>query len=252
MKPVGIGTQKLEQELLELHPEMPVLRMDADTVTASNSHEVILQRFQTENIPVLIGTQMVTKGLNFENVVLVGVVDADMSLYVSSYRAAETTFSMLTQVIGRSGRGEYAGKAMIQTMTPEHTVIQLAASQDYDRFYELELSMRRLQHCPPFADLFTILFTGQFESAVVAGAYGFKSELESLCRTETYAGLNIQILGPVPAAVAKINQMFRYRLTVRCRNCRTIRLLLSQQLKEFAKNKKYKGVSAIADMNSYE
>lgn len=252
MKPVGTGTQKVEQELKELHPEMPVLRMDADTVTASNNHEAILRRFQEEKIPVLIGTQMVTKGLNFEQVVLVGVVDADMSLYVNHYRAAETTFSMLTQVIGRSGRGSHPGKAMIQTMTPEHTVIQLAARQDYDQFFNLELSMRQLQQCPPFADLFTVMFSAPIERGVVAAAYEFKAQLELACRSPEYQGLKLQVLGPSPAAVAMINCIFRYRLTLRCENSRTVRLLLSYLLKEFAKNKKNKGISAWVDVNSYE
>lgn len=252
MKQVGIGTQKVEQELKELHPEMPVLRMDADTVTASNNHEAILRRFQEEKIPVLIGTQMVTKGLNFEQVVLVGVVDADMSLYVNHYRAAETTFSMLTQVIGRSGRGSHPGKAIIQTMTPEHTVIQLAAQQDYDRFFELELSMRKLQQCPPFADLFTVLFSGPMEQMVIAGAYDFKARIEAACRMPEYQNLKLQVLGPSPAAVAMINCIFRYRLTIRCENTRSVRLLLGHLLKEFSKNKKNKGISAWVDINSYE
>lgn len=252
MKIVGTGTQKIEQELLEHDPQLPLLRMDADTISASNSHEAILERFRRENIPVLIGTQMVTKGLNFEQVVLVGVVDADMSLYLNHYRAAETTFSMLTQVIGRSGRGQHAGKAIIQTMTPEHSVIQLAAQQDYDRFYELELTMRQLQGCPPFTDLFTITFAGPMESNVSASAFWCKAQLETRLAAPEYAGLQLQLLGPSPAAVAKVNNTFRYRMTLRCENSRTIRLLLSQLLKDFAKERKNKGVFAFADINSYE
>ena len=119
MKRVGFGTQKVEQELAERFPGVQVLRMDADTITASNNHETILTKFQEEKIPILLGTQMVTKGLNFETVTLVGVLDADMSLYVDNFRAAETTFSMLTQVVGRAGRGQLGGRAIIQTMTPE-------------------------------------------------------------------------------------------------------------------------------------
>lgn len=252
MKIVGTGTQKVEQELLEYDPALPLVRMDADTISASNSHEAILERFRRENIPVLIGTQMVTKGLNFENVVLVGVVDADMSLYLNHYRAAETTFSMLTQVIGRSGRGRHAGKAIIQTMTPAHSVIQLAARQDYDSFYELELTMRQLQNCPPFADLFTITFAGTVESNVSASAFWYREQLEQRLAGPEYASLRVQLLGPSPAAVAKVNNTFRYRMTLRCENSRAIRLLLSQMLKDFAREKKTKGVFAFADINSYE
>ena len=124
LKPVGAGTQKIEEELHYFFPDTAVLRMDADTVTASNNHEAILSRFQRGRIPILLGTQMVAKGLDFENVTLVGVVDADMSLYVDNFRAAETTFSLITQVVGRAGRGAASGTALIQTMTPEHPVLQ--------------------------------------------------------------------------------------------------------------------------------
>lgn len=251
-KIIGSGTQRVEQEVMRCLPGASVLRMDADTVTAANSHEVILEQFKKENIPVLVGTQMVTKGLNFENVVLVGVVDADMSLYVNHYRASETTFSTLTQVIGRSGRGVYAGKAIIQTMTPEHTVIQLAAKQDYDTFYELEIGMRQMQMCPPFADLITIIFSGYLESAVVAASYEFREKAEATFCLPEYAALHIQILGPSPANVTKINNLFRYRLNFRCENNRITRLLVGSLMKSFAKNNKYKGISVYADVNSYE
>ena len=160
MKAVGSGTQKVEQELKALFPDTAVLRMDADTVAASGGHEAMLRRFRDEQIPILLGTQMVAKGLDFPSVTLVGVLDADMSLYVDNFRAAETTFSLITQVVGRSGRGADSGCAMIQTMTPEHPVLQLAARQDYDAFYDMELQMRKLRSCPPFSDLFTITVAG--------------------------------------------------------------------------------------------
>ena len=252
MKTVGTGTQKVEQEIRQLFPEIEVLRMDADTVSASNSHEAILNRFQKEKIPVLIGTQMVTKGLNFENVTLVGVVDADMSLYVNHFRAAETTFSMLTQVIGRSGRGEMAGRAMIQTMTPEHTVISLAAQQDYDAFFDLEITMRQMHRCPPFGDLFSIHFSGPFEMQTQASAYWFRQQLEAAIGQSEFANAGYQVLGPSPAAVAKVNNTFRYGLTLRCANSRNLRLLLAQLLKRFSKEKYNKGITAFADINSYE
>ncbi len=252
LKTVGFGTQKIELELNELFPDAPVLRMDADTISASNSHEAILQRFKEEKIPILIGTQMVTKGLNFENVTLVGVVDADTSLYVDHYRAAETTFSMLTQVIGRSGRGEKPGKAMIQTMTPEHTVIQQAAMQDYDSFYDLEITLRYLQKAPPYRDVFTVLFVGIIENQVLECAGYFRDLLVKTLQSPTYADLPMTVMGPSPAAVSKVNNSYRYRLTLHCTNQKPVRLLLRQLLQVFAKEKKCKGVTALADINAYE
>ena len=152
MKRMGTGTQKVQQELQNLFGDIRIERMDADTVNAANTHQQILDRFRDEKIPVLIGTQMVAKGLNLPDVTLVGVLDADLSLYSDSYRAAETTFNMLTQVVGRAGRGDTEGTAMIQTMAPTHRVITMAAKQDYESFYQMEMELRRVQSCPPFGD----------------------------------------------------------------------------------------------------
>lgn len=252
MKTVGTGTQRLQQELLDLFPDLEILRMDADTVSVSNSHEMILRRFEEEQVPVLIGTQMVTKGLNFENVTLVGVIDADMSLYTDHYRAAETTFSMLTQVIGRSGRGSQSGRAIIQTMTPEHSVIRLAAQQDYDQFFDLEITLRSLQKAPPFLDVFSILFVGLFESQTLAAASSFRQKLQMALCSPAYQDLSYEILGPSPAAIYKLNNSYRFRIMLHCANQRKLRQLLSYLLQEFAKDKISKGVSAFVDVNSYE
>lgn len=252
LKTVGTGTQKIEQELHELFPGTEILRMDADTVSASNTHDLMLTRFEKENIPILIGTQMVTKGLNFENVTLVGILDADSSLYVDHYRAAETTFSMLTQVIGRAGRGEKSGRAIIQSMTPEHSVIQLAARQDYAAFYDLEITLRNIQKAPPYADVFSVMFIGAFEAQTIAAAGMFRQMLERSLQAPDYAALRAYILGPAPAAISKINNAFRYRITLHCQNKRDIRQLLSHLLQVFAKNRISKGVSAFVDINAYE
>ena len=158
MKHIGFGTQKVEEELTRLFPGTELLRMDADTT--AGGHEEILQTFERERVPILLGTQMVAKGLDFENVTLVGVLSADISLYVDNYRAAERTFSLLTQVVGRAGRGGKTGRAVIQTYTPGNDVIRCAARQDYDAFYESEIRMRRLRRYPPFADLFTVTVSG--------------------------------------------------------------------------------------------
>lgn len=249
LKMVGFGTQRVEAELKELLPGKEILRMDADTVTASNSHEVILNRFRDENIPVLIGTQMVTKGLNFENVTLVGVLDADAALYVDNFRAAETAFSMITQVAGRSGRGREDGLALIQTMTPENPVITMAAKQDYDGFYALELPLRQLRGCPPFADLLTVTFSGLQEEQVAAAALRFRSMLQAALPE---SGLTVRVLGPAPASVAKVSNHYRYRLTLSLQNSREARQLLSWLLRRFSKDKENRGVNAFADINPYE
>ncbi len=252
MKTMGIGTQRIEQELQQLFPNTEILRMDADTISASNNHEAMLEKFRKQNIPILLGTQMVTKGLNFENVTLVGVLDADMSLYVDHYRAAETTFSMLTQVIGRAGRGENSGRAIIQTMTPEHSVIQLAARQDYDGFYDLDITLRQLQKAPPWSDIFTITFVGPFEDQTIAAAGIYRQMLERSFCEPPYQQLQVGILGPSPAAVSKVNNTYRYRIMVRCPNSRSIRQLLAYLMQQFAKDKRSKGVTVFADINAYE
>lgn len=252
LKTAGVGTQKVQQELLEVMPDAEVARMDSDTVNAVNTHEKILEKFQKERIPVLIGTQMVAKGLNLPDVTLVGVLDADMSLYSGSYRAAENTFNMLTQVVGRAGRGDTAGQAVIQTMVPEHKVITLAAQQDYDSFYELELNLRKVQGYPPFGDLVSITFIGQEEGQVLRGAAKFRDSLAACLKQPAYAGERCGILGPAPCAVPKINYHFRYRLTLRCSMSRNLRLLIAHLLREFSKDGANRGVSAFADVNGFE
>ena len=252
MKIIGTGTQKIEQELQERFPDTRTLRMDADTISASNNHEMVLERFEKEKIPILVGTQMVTKGLNFENVTLVGVIDADLSLYVNHFRAAESTFSMLTQVIGRAGRGAHAGRALIQTMTPEHSVIRLAAYQDYDTFFAQEITIRRLHRFPPFGDLMTVLFMGLFERDTLAAAERFRQQLEKTLRENELWPDAMQILGPSPASVAKINNSYRFRLMLQCDNTRLVRLLLAQLLKTFMKDKTNKGINVLLDVHSYE
>lgn len=252
LKPVGAGTQRVEEELSQLFPGTPVLRMDADTVSAVNSHEKLLTKFEKEQIPILIGTQMVAKGLNFENVTLVGVLDADMSLYVENFRAAETTFAMITQVVGRSGRGALGGEALIQTMTPENAVISLAAQQDYDRFYTMEIALRQLRGLPPFCDMFVVNFSGPFEDHVVNGAQYFRQELIAMLRSPAYQTLKMRILGPAPAAIAKVNNRFYFRLTISCAGSRQVRQLLSYLLRKFAKDGRCKGVQAFADVNPYD
>ena len=252
LKQVGTGTQKVQQELQSLFADMKIERMDADTVNAANTHEQILDRFKNENIPVLIGTQMVAKGLDMPNVTLVGVLDADLSLYNDSYRAAQTTFNMLTQVVGRAGRGDTEGSAMIQTMVPEHKVITLAARQDYDGFYETEIALRRVQNCPPFSDLTTVTFVGQNETQLLRGAAKFRDSLRACLQQPEYADKTCTVLGPAPCTVPKINYNYRYRLTLRGAMDKPLRLLLAHLLRQFSKDRENRGVSAFVDVNGYD
>jgi len=252
MKTIGTGTQKVQEELEFLFPDWKTSRMDTDTVNAVNTHEKILDRFQMEKIPVLIGTQMVAKGLNLPEVTLVGVLDADLSLYTGGYRAGETTFNMLTQVVGRAGRGETSGRAVVQTLVPEHQVIKLAAKQDYEGFYNLEVNLRRVQNAPPFGDVAVITVTGQEETAVLRGAAKLRDSLNACLRQPAYSQENCTVLGPAPCAVPKINYHFRYQLTLRCRMSKNLRLLLAHLLREFSKDKANRGVNAFIDINGYD
>ena len=252
MKTLGTGTQKVQQELEYLFPDMESLRMDTDTVSAANTHEQILTEFQQRGVPVLIGTQMVAKGLNLPNVTLVGVLDADLSLYTGGYRAGETTFNMLTQVVGRAGRGDAPGKAVIQTLVPEHSVIRLAARQDYEGFYNQEIELRRVQNAPPFGDIGVITFSGQEETAVLRGAVKLRDSLNSCLNLPEYRNERCSVLGPAPCAVPKINYHYRYQVTLRCRMSKNLRLLLAHLLRQFAKDKANRGVSAFVDINGYE
>ena len=250
LKAVGFGTQRVEQELHELLPDVPVLRMDADTVRASNDHEAILSRFVREKIPILLGTQMVAKGLDFENVTLVGVLDADLSLYFGSFRAAETTFSLVTQVVGRAGRGQNAGTALIQTMTPDHPVLRLAAEQDYDAFYDMEIGLRTLRRFPPLRDVFTVTAACLHEDRLVRSAATLR---QAIAGNLAAMGLtDADLFGPAPAPVAKVNCVYRYQLSLCCKNTKAVRQMLAFVLRQFAKDPKNRGVSAFIDVNSYD
>ncbi len=241
MKQVGAGTQKVEEELRGLFPEADILRMDADTTAMG--HERLLSRFEKERIPILLGTQMVAKGLDFENVTLVGVLAADLSLYVESFRAAERTFSLLTQVVGRAGRGGKTGRAVIQTYTPGSDVIQCAACQDYDRFYAGEIEMRRLRRSPPFADMFTITVSGVEEGAVFRAALHVRDSLRRL-----FPGGDI--LGPAPPPLLKLNERYRYRVLLTGRNDRETRERISRLLRDFAAARENRGLHISADCNA--
>lgn len=246
---IGVGTQRIQDELKELFPEKEVLRMDTDTVSASNSHERILSRFQKENIPILVGTQMVAKGLDFENVTLVGVMAADLALYVDDYRAGERTFSLITQVVGRAGRGGKQGRAVIQTYTPENDVIRFAAKQDYDSFYDQEILLREARGYPPFRDMLVFMASGPSEALVLRACSKLRHALESHLHQSR---IPFQLLGPAPASIAKVNNRYRYRLTLMCENSIEVRRLAAHLLQAAHQDKENRGVSVFADFNPYD
>jgi len=248
LKFVGAGTQKVETELLELFPDIKIIRMDSDTVSRLNSHDKLLSRFREGKTHVLLGTQMVTKGLDFENVTLVGVLSADSSLYKGDYRAHERTFSLITQVVGRSGRGEKPGRAVIQTFTPAHDVIRLAQEQDYDRFFEREMVLRQALGSPPVRDLLTLTAAGNDEAAVLGACVKLRGALESYFRGDS----GVKLLGPAPAPVPKVKNKFRYRLLVSCKNTKRVRDTISYTIREFSREKKVRGVSVFADADIYD
>ncbi len=246
-KHIGVGTQRVEEELHRIFPGTALLRMDADTVSVG--HEAILREFEEKRVPILLGTQMVAKGLDFENVTLVGVLGADTSLYVDHYRAAERTFNLLTQVIGRAGRGSKAGRAVIQTYTPQNDVIQAAAQQDYQRFYDAEIQLRKLRRDPPFADQFTVTVTGQEENAVRQALDLLTRSLRQAAQKPPYSAMELQILGPAPAPVVKVNGSYRYRTMVLGRNDRQLRQLLSAFMREFAQRGENRRLHIYTDCN---
>ena len=243
LKYFGAGTQLVEEELHSLFPGTEILRMDADVVSGSMTHEQVFERFRAENIPIMIGTQMVTKGLNFENVTLVGVLSADQSLYSGDFRAAERTFSLITQVIGRSGRGQKAGRAVIQTFTPSSEVIRQAARQDYDAFYQSEIILRKLQDSPPFSDLLSVTASGAEERAVVDACRFVKNRLCFLLGQKE----KTEFLGPTPLTVVRVNNRFRYRIIIKCRSDSAIRNAVSGVITECSTDKRFRGISFYAD-----
>lgn len=240
---VGAGTQMIEQEISALFPGIEIMRMDTDSVAPVGSHELLFERFKRERIPIMVGTQMVTKGLNFENVTLVGVISADQSLYAGNYRAGERAFSLITQVVGRSGRGSKPGRAVIQTYTPENETIKQAAQQDYEAFYQSEIQLRKLQNTPPFSELLAITVSGQNEEHVVAACRYIRGRLESTAGRVSWA----EILGPSPLPVVKVNNRYRYRVTICGKASRGLRALISNIVIECCTDKRFSDVSVFAD-----
>ena len=244
----GLGTQKVEEELRELYPETGILRMDTDTVSAAHPHEELFRRFEKERIPILVGTQMVTKGLNFENVTLVGVISADQALYAGNYRAQEHTFSLITQVVGRAGRGSLNGRAVIQTCTPESEVIRFAARQDYDAFYASEIETRRLLQAPPILALYAITVTGADEGLALRCV----TELKNALTASAAVIPGLRILGPSPAGVLRVNDRFRYRVLLNGVPSKELRALTANAIRQFSTDRRYAALTVFGSVDPQE
>ena len=244
----GFGTQKAEEELAKLFPEARILRMDQDTTAAKDAHEKLLAKFARHEYDIMVGTQMVAKGLDFEDVTLVGVLGIDSLLFAQGFRAYETVFSLVTQVVGRSGRAKDPGFAIIQTTDPDNPVLNLAAAQDYDAFFEQEITYRKLGLYPPFCGLCVVGFAGPKESEVARASARFAALLGRQAAKQP--DLPLRVLGPTPGSIEKINDSYRYKLTVKCRNDRRFRDLIRETLTLYEQEKLPGKATVVVDLHS--
>ena len=244
----GFGTQKAEEELAKLFPEARILRMDQDTTAAKDAHEKLLAKFARHEYDIMVGTQMVAKGLDFEDVTLVGVLGIDSLLFAQGFRAYETVFSLVTQVVGRSGRAKDPGFAIIQTTDPDNPVLNLAAAQDYDAFFEQEIAYRKLGLYPPFCGLCVVGFAGPKESEVARASARFAALLGRQAAKQP--DLPLRVLGPTPGSIEKINDFYRYKLTVKCRNDRRFRDLIRETLTLYEQEKLPGKATVVVDLHS--
>ena len=244
----GFGTQKAEEELAKLFPEARILRMDQDSTAAKDAHEKLLAKFARHEYDIMVGTQMVAKGLDFEDVTLVGVLGIDSLLFAQGFRAYETVFSLVTQVVGRSGRAKDPGFAIIQTTDPNNPVLNLAAAQDYDAFFEQEIAYRKLGLYPPFCGLCVVGFAGPKESEVARASARFAALLGRQAAKQP--DLPLRVLGPTPGSIEKINDSYRYKLTVKCRNDHRFRDLIRETLTLYEQEKLPGKATVVVDLHS--
>jgi len=249
VKFVGSGTQRAQDELQRLIPRAKILRMDGDSTSLRFSHEQILDAFSRREGDVLLGTQMVVKGLDFDNVTFVGVLNADAMLYGSDFRAGESAFSMLTQVVGRAGRGAFGGRAMIQTYSPENPIILNAAAQDYAAFYKSEIEIRRKMVYPPFCEMYMITVTSLLEQDARNGA---QEAAKRLCAMLGVDAGRARIIGPAPAPIFRLNGRCRFRLIVKCSPGSAQRRAMGEFLAACSADRVMRGVTVTIDTNPYQ
>ena len=246
IKYIGAGTQKLEEQIKEMFPMASTIRMDIDTVSKKNSHEIILDKFRQENINILIGTQMVVKGHHFPNVTLVGAIFADTSLNIGDFRANERTFQTLTQVAGRAGRGNDEGRVIIQTFNPENYAIQYSKTQNYDLFYSTEIGIRKQLKYPPFCDIIAIALTGNNEKNLVTFSKNIHMYLRNRVIKEKFGVL---LYSPVQCPIYKIKDKYRMRILIKCLYDDRMHKLLNDMLEKFEKESKKFGSKVIIQVN---
>ena len=246
IKYIGAGTQKLEEQIKEMFPMASTIRMDIDTVSKKNSHEIILDKFRQENINILIGTQMVVKGHHFPNVTLVGAIFADTSLNIGDFRANERTFQTLTQVAGRAGRGNDEGRVIIQTFNPENYAIQYSKTQNYDLFYSTEIGIRKQLKYPPFCDIIAIALTGNNEKNLVTFSKNIHMYLRDRVIKEKFGVL---LYSPVQCPIYKIKDKYRMRILIKCLYDDRMHKLLNDMLEKFEKESKKFGSKVIIQVN---
>lgn len=242
MKYTGFGTQRVEEELAQKFPAARILRMDMDTTSRKNAHETMLRQFASGEYDIMLGTQMVAKGLDFEKVTLVGVLGIDQMLFAQGYKAFEHVFSLVTQVVGRSGRAQIPGRALIQTVDPEHPVLQLAARQDYQSYYAQEIAFRKLNLYPPMCSICMVGFYGKEDMAVLEAAKLFAQMLQ--VRMQKKEKIPLRLLGPAPMNIVMIHNNYRYKLTIKCKNNNAFRKLLREVLDDY----NAKGLSSKASL----
>lgn len=248
MQFIGCGTQMVESELGSLFPDTPLLRLDADTTSTKDAFDKKLDSFRRGKEKIMLGTQMVTKGHDFENVTLVGVVSADTGLYMDDYRAGENTFSLVTQVIGRAGRGKKPGRAVIQTYNPDHPTLILAAKQDYKAFYENEIKLRRALLFPPFCDILLLSLSACEESELQKAVVALDKRMKECLKKEEYAKLPLVLFGPFEAPVYRLKDKYRMRYVLKTKNTKALRGFIAELMKWA--NETYKGrVLISADVN---
>ncbi len=242
----GMGTQRLEEELAEFFPNARIVRMDADTTYSRYAYDKRFTEFANGDYDIMIGTQMIAKGLDFPKVTLVGVLNADKSLFTGDFRNYERTFSLITQVVGRCGRGDNSGRAIIQTFVPDHYVINLAAMQDYDAFYKQEILMRKALLYPPFCDICVLGFSGATQKNVAVVARRFADEIKE-SQTLTDKKIPLRILGPASCDIERINGKYRYKIILKSRNNADFREFIGAIRKKLSKETN--GVAVYIDIN---